>query len=61
MTTEENKANSRRFLDEVLNRGNLGVIDELMARAQVRPLGLFRSNEGMGEAALPASRRCQMW
>ncbi len=29
MTTEENKANSRRFLDEVLNRGNLAVIDEL--------------------------------
>jgi steroid delta-isomerase-like uncharacterized protein len=29
MGTQENKASSRRFLDEVLNRGNLAVIDEL--------------------------------
>ena len=29
MTTEANKANARRFIDEVVNRGNVGVIDEL--------------------------------
>lgn len=29
MGTEENKASAARFLDEVINRGNLGVIDEL--------------------------------
>jgi len=29
MTTESNKANARRFIDEVVNRGNVAVIDEL--------------------------------
>ena len=29
MGTQENKASGRRFLDEVVNRGNLAVIDEL--------------------------------
>ncbi len=29
MTTEENKASARRFVDEVVNRGNFAVIDEL--------------------------------
>ena len=29
MTTEANKANARRFVDEVVNRGNIAVIDEL--------------------------------
>ncbi len=29
MGTEENKASARRFLEEVVNRGNVGVIDEL--------------------------------
>jgi predicted ester cyclase len=29
MSTEENKARDRRFVEEVLNRGNLQVIDEL--------------------------------
>ena len=29
MTTEANKANSRRFVEEAINRGNLAVIDEL--------------------------------
>jgi predicted ester cyclase len=29
MTTEANKANARRFIDEVVNRGNVAVIDEL--------------------------------
>ncbi len=31
MTTEENKAIARRFADEVLNGGNLALIDELVA------------------------------
>jgi Predicted ester cyclase len=31
MTTEANKANARRFFDEIANRGNLAVIDELLA------------------------------
>ena len=31
MTTEENKASARRFLDEVVNRGNVALIDELLA------------------------------
>jgi steroid delta-isomerase-like uncharacterized protein len=29
MTTEENKASARRFVDEVVNRGNFAVLDEL--------------------------------
>jgi predicted ester cyclase len=29
MGTEDNKANASRFLEEVINRGNLSVIDEL--------------------------------
>jgi len=31
MTTEANKASARRFVDEVVNRGNLALIDELLA------------------------------
>jgi Predicted ester cyclase len=31
MTTEANKASARRMVDEVVNRGNLALIDELMA------------------------------
>jgi steroid delta-isomerase-like uncharacterized protein len=31
MTTEANKASARRFVDEVINRGNLAFIDELLA------------------------------
>jgi steroid delta-isomerase-like uncharacterized protein len=31
MTTEANKASAQRFVDEVVNRGNLGLIDELLA------------------------------
>ena len=29
MSTEDNKANARRFIEEVWNQGNLAVIDEL--------------------------------
>jgi predicted ester cyclase len=35
MGTEENKASARRFLAEVINGGNLGVIDELTGRGFV--------------------------
>jgi Predicted ester cyclase len=31
MTTEANKASARRFTDEVVNGGNLALIDELLA------------------------------
>ena len=31
MTMEANKANAQRFVDEVVNGGNLAVIDELLA------------------------------
>ena len=31
MTMEENKATARRFVDEVVNGGNLALIDELVA------------------------------
>jgi len=31
MSTEENKAMDRRFFEEVWNRGNLAVVDELMS------------------------------
>jgi steroid delta-isomerase-like uncharacterized protein len=31
MTMEANKASARRFVDEVVNRGNLALIDELLA------------------------------
>ena len=31
MTIEANKANAQRFVDEVVNGGNLAVIDELLA------------------------------
>lgn len=31
MSTEENKALDRRFIDEAWNRGNMAIIDELVA------------------------------
>jgi steroid delta-isomerase-like uncharacterized protein len=31
MTTEANKASASRFVDEVVNRGNVALIDELLA------------------------------
>jgi predicted ester cyclase len=31
MSTEENKANARRVFEEVFNKGNLSVVDELIA------------------------------
>ena len=31
MSLEQNKANTRRFMEEVFNKGNLAVIDELLS------------------------------
>ena len=31
MSSEENKAKTRRFMEEVLNKGNMQVVDELIA------------------------------
>ena len=31
MSTEQNKALSRRFMEEVVNRGNISLVDELVA------------------------------
>ena len=38
MSTEENKAIVRRYLEESWNRGNVGIIDELMAPNYARYL-----------------------
>jgi steroid delta-isomerase-like uncharacterized protein len=49
MGTEENKANSRRFVDEVINRGNFAVVDELASPNFVdhsSPPGVPPTNEG---------------
>lgn len=31
METEANEASAQRFLDEVINRGNVALVDELLA------------------------------
>jgi steroid delta-isomerase-like uncharacterized protein len=49
MTTEENKAHARRFVDEVINGGNFALIDELTSPNLVdhSPLpGVPATNEG---------------
>ena len=49
MTTEENKASSRRMVDEVANEGNFRVIDELMGPNFVdhsAPPGVPATTEG---------------
>jgi len=49
MTTEENKASGRRFVEEVFNRGNLAVVDELTDPNFVDhslPPGVPPGNEG---------------
>ena len=35
MSTEENKALARRFADDIINRGNVDVVDEIYAAAYV--------------------------
>ena len=50
MTTEENKAIARRFVDEVINRGNVALIDELAAPDFVdhaAPPGVPPTREGL--------------
>jgi len=50
MTTEANKADARRFVDEVVNRGNLALIDELLAPDFVdrsAPPGVPPTREGV--------------
>ena len=47
--SEENKAIARRFIDEVINKGDLGVIDELVSPSMVdhsAPPGLPSGPEG---------------
>ena len=49
MTTEANKASAHRFFDEVANRGNLALIDELLAPDFVNhalPPGVPPNREG---------------
>ena len=49
MTTEENKASARRFIEEVINRGNFAVLDELSGANFVdhtAPPGVPPTNEG---------------
>jgi steroid delta-isomerase-like uncharacterized protein len=65
MGTQENQANARRFLEEVVNRGNVAVIDELSSPNFVdhtAPPGVPAGNEGfkvfitMFRAAFPDLR-----
>jgi predicted ester cyclase len=54
MSTEENKTISRRLLEEVWNRGNLAVVDELVASDYVghdvhTPGGAFYGPDGLKE------------
>jgi steroid delta-isomerase-like uncharacterized protein len=49
MGTAENKATARRFLEEVINRGNVGVVDELSGPGFVDhslPPGVPAGSEG---------------
>lgn len=65
MSAKENKAFVRRFYNEVLNKGNLSVIDELVAANHVdhaAPPGIAQGIEGtrqwfgMMQKAFPDSR-----
>jgi len=52
MTSEENKALTRHFLEEAFNEGNLGVVDEIIASDYVlhdpaSPEGELRGPEGV--------------
>ena len=50
MSVEQNKEITRRLVEEVFNRGNLGVVDEIMAPNFVEheelPPGIPRNREG---------------
>ena len=50
MSTEENKANVRRVIEEVFNKGNLAAADELVATNYIYhgPIGMeFKGPEGL--------------
>ena len=51
MSAEQNKALFRRFMDEVFNRGNIGLVDELMpldfAEHEELPPGMPPGREGL--------------
>ena len=52
MTTDANKASARRFIDEVVNRGNVAVVDELAGPNYVdhaAPPGMPPTAEGQKE------------
>jgi predicted ester cyclase len=49
MSTEENKANIRRMSEEVFNKGNLAIVDELVSTNSVSHMGggeEFKGPEG---------------
>jgi len=49
MGTQENKASAHRFLEEVVNRGNVSIIDELASPSFIdhtAPPGVPAGNEG---------------
>ena len=54
MSTEQNKAMDRRVYEEVWNRGNLAVIDELVAANYVdhdpQPTGALKGLEGLKQS-----------
>lgn len=49
MSTEENKAKTRRIIEEAVNKGNLAVVDEILAPDYVyhRSLGDVKGPEGL--------------
>ena len=49
MSAEENKAIVRRYLDEAVNKGNLGVIDEVMDPNYVNPTTAIGKTPGGAE------------
>ena len=55
MSTEQNKALSRRLVDEIFNRGNVGLADEFLAPDFVEreelPPGIPRDREGVKQLA----------
>lgn len=60
MSTEQNKALFRRFMDEVFNRGNIGLVDELVvadfAEHEELPPGMPPGREGL-KALVAAFRK----
>jgi predicted ester cyclase len=57
MSTEQNKALDRRYVEEVLNKGDLGVIDEIMAPNYVGHVPGFPPSDREGDKQLIAMFR----